>query len=164
MQQSLEAVQLEIERASEVVETGLEWSEVASESWRGAELCDQVIAVCWHVGPTGGQNRQNVRGDAFVQLCFVPSQAPVADAEFQLRGAWFFLLPISTHFFTFFFFSHISPLISMEVLSSKSPPSPPCKSAPARHTGGRLVGRPAATYTGAFFSLLVWIFTFLVNS
>ena len=75
MQQSLEAVQLEIERASEVVETGLEWSEVASESWRGAELCDQVIAVCWHVGPTGGQNRQNVRGDAFVQLCFVPSQA-----------------------------------------------------------------------------------------
>ena len=34
MQQSLEAVQLEIERASEVVETGLEWSEVASESWR----------------------------------------------------------------------------------------------------------------------------------
>jgi len=35
---------------------------------------------------------------------------------FNLGGAWFFLLPISTHFFTFFlFFSHISSLISMEV-------------------------------------------------
>jgi len=34
----------------------------------------------------------------------------VAEADFQHRGAWFFLLPISTHFFTFFslFLSYFS--------------------------------------------------------
>ena len=49
----------------------------------------------------------------------------VADVEFQLRGgAWFFLLRISTHFFTFFSLSHISPLISMLVLDSRGARAP----------------------------------------
>ena len=55
---------------------------------------------------------------------------PVADAEFQLRGGLVLPLPYLHSFLHLFFlfFSHISPLISMEVLGSSRgarAPSPP---------------------------------------
>ena len=49
----------------------------------------------------------------------------VADAEFKVRGSWFFLLHISTHFFSFFlhiflFSSHLSPLLPMKFLDRRA--------------------------------------------
>ena len=64
---------------------------------------------------------------------------PVADAEFQLRGGLVLPLPYLHSFLHLFFlfFSHISPLISMEVLGSsrgaRAPLGPPLNPPLCRH-------------------------------